>query len=211
MSQEHEYSVLGGLNRAQIGRTIAIIAAAVSSGIVAAFLAAIDLLETLGWIRQLPNIILWPVTAGVVYGALYWLFDRHVWKWPRVASLMRVPDLAGTWDCKGQTINPDGSLGYEWDAEVIIIQSWDRIRVRLKTKQSGSNSLAAAIIYDEADGFRLMYNYRNDPKAGEPELVSHRGYAELTFNKSLQTAEGEYFNGLGRFTFGRMYLTKRAA
>lgn len=209
MNQEHEYSILGGLNRAKIGHTIGMIAAAVSSGIVTVFLAAVDFFKSLGWLHTVPPVIFWPLTAGVVYGLLYWLFDRHVWKIPKIASLLRVPNLSGTWDCVGQSINPDKSPGYAWEGEVIIVQSWDRIRVRLKTKQSGSNSMAAALIYDEVDGFRLMYSYKNDPKIGEAELTSHRGYAELTFDKDLRTADGEYFNGQGRYTFGRMTLKKR--
>lgn len=209
MNQEHEYAILGGLNRAKIGHTIGMIAAAVSSGIVTVFLAAVDFFKSLGWLYSVPPLIFWPLTAGVVYGILYWLFDRHVWKIPKVASLLRVPDLSGTWDCVGQSINPDKSPGFAWEGEVIIVQSWDRIRVRLKTKQSGSNSMAAALIYDEVDGFRLMYSYKNDPKIGEAELTSHRGYAELTFDKDLRIADGEYFNGQGRYTFGRMTLKKR--
>ena len=41
------------------------------------------------------------------------------------------------------------------------------------------------------------------------ELKSHRGFAEIVFNKSLDAGEGEYFNGHGRYTFGTMKL-KRA-
>ena len=41
-----------------------------------------------------------------------------------------------------------------------------------------------------------------------PDLQSHRGYAEITFAADMKRGEGEYFNGLGRFTFGTMILTK---
>ncbi|NTZ32437.1 hypothetical protein G7Z95_06000 [Citrobacter freundii] len=34
------------------------------------------------------------------------------------------------------------------------------------------------------------------------------GFAELIFDKSLTTADGEYFNGRGRNTFGTMKLRK---
>ena len=84
-----------------------------------------------------------------------------------------------------------------------------QIRVGLKTAQSGSDSIAAALICDNADGYRLLYNYRNRPKIGEVNLAAHLGFAELHFAKSLQTAEGEYFNGHGRYTFGTMHLERR--
>lgn len=207
--QEHEYSVLGGTNRAAIGRALSLIAAGVASVLVTVVLAAIDLARTLGWSPVLPPLIMWPVTAGLIYAALYWLFDQHVWKLPQLSKLLKVPDLSGSWRCEGQTINPDKTLGYVWSGEVVIVQSWDRLRVRLKTAQSASNSVAAALVYDRADGFRLLYNYRNEPRIGEPELNAHRGSAEITFASDLKTAAGEYFNGHGRYTFGTMKLERK--
>ncbi len=56
-----------------------------------------------------------------------------------------------------------------------IVQGRDKLRIRLKTGQSGSNSVAAALVYDHADGFRLLYNYKNEPQIGEHELNGHRG------------------------------------
>jgi hypothetical protein len=205
---EHEYSVVGGLNRAKIGHTIGGIAAAVSSIIVTLFLALVKAAQTLGLAKSVPSLILWPVTAGTVYALLYWLFDRRVWRLPYLARLLRVPDLSGTWSCIGQTIKADGRAGDTWQAEIVIVQSWDRVRIRLKTAQSVSNSVTAAIVYDEADGFRLMYNYRNEPNIDQASLPAHRGFAELTFDRGLKTAVGEYFNGHGRFTYGTMKLTK---
>lgn len=171
-------------------------------------LSAVDAAKKVGIAANLPPSVLSLVGAGTVFVVLYWLLDKYVWKWPGFSSVLKVPNLAGEWTCKGQTINPDGSKGYEWDAKITIIQSWDRIRVRLKTKQSGSNSTSAAIISDPADGYRLFYSYRNDPNIDETDLKAHRGSAEITFAKDLRSGEGEYFNGHGRYTFGRMTLTR---
>lgn len=68
--------------------------------------------------------------------------------------------------------------------------------------------MSAALICDAADGFRLFYSYKNDPAINETDLKSHRGSAEITFSKDLQSGEGEYFNGHGRYTFGRMSLKR---
>lgn len=204
----HEYSVLGGINRARIGQAIAIIAAAASSILVALLLAAVDVAKALGFGAFVPNVLLPPIGAGLVFTSLYWLFERHGWRIPALSRALGVPDLSGTWHCQGQTINPDKSPGFTWEAVVIIAQSWDRIRVRLQTSQSASSSTTAALIRDECGGYRLFYSYRNDPKIDQPELQSHRGSAELVFSPDLTAAEGEYFNGLGRFTFGKMLLTK---
>ncbi|WP_322067266.1 Cap15 family cyclic dinucleotide receptor domain-containing protein [Burkholderia ubonensis] len=206
---EHEYSVLGGLNRAVIGRYLSMVSAIAASGIGVFVLWAVDLAKRLGVADHIPGLVLWPVTASLIYAGLYWLFDKRVWKIGVIADLLKVPDLAGKWHCDGQTINPDKTLGYKWEGEVTIVQSWDKLRVRLKTAQSASNSIAAALVYDQADGFRLLYNYKNEPRIGEAELVAHRGAAELTFSADLTAAEGEYFNGHGRFTFGNMKLTRK--
>lgn len=208
MALDHEYAILGGLNRSKVGRYLGIVAASVSSVVVFILLAIVDVAKALGWSQNIPPIALSFVGAGAVYTALYWLFDRHAWKMPWINGILRVPNLSGKWRCDGQTVNPDKSLGYVWEGEITIVQSWDRLRVRLKTSQSGSNSIAAALVHDEADGFRLMYNYINQPKISEIELRIHRGFAELVFSKDLQTAQGEYFNGHGRYTFGTMSLTR---
>lgn len=205
---DHEYSVLGGINRARIGQAIGTIAAAVSSVLVAILLAVVDVAKALGFGHLLPTVLLPPIGAGVVFGVLYWLFDRHAWRHQWLARALGVPDLSGRWRVEGQTINPDRSKGYVWGGEIVIVQSWDRIRVRLKTPQSGSNSVTAALVKDAADGYRLFYSYRNDPRIDQPDLQSHRGYAEITFAADMKRGEGEYFNGLGRFTFGTMILTK---
>jgi SMODS-associating 2TM, beta-strand rich effector domain len=209
MTLEHEYALLGDINRSRIGRYIGIAAASISAVIVLVILTVVDVAKALGWSPNLPPVVLSWVSAGAVYAVLYWLFDRHVWKLPWLSGVLRVPDLSGQWHCDGQTVNPDKTPGYVWQGTITIVQSWDRLRVRLKTKQSGSNSIAAALVDDQADGFRLMYNYTNEPNINEPELAAHRGFADLTFSKDLQTAEGEYFNGHGRFTFGIMKLRRK--
>jgi hypothetical protein len=206
--QNHEYSLVGGTNRAKIGRYLTLIAASVSAGIVFILLSAVDLAHRLGWNVNLTPSVLSLVGAAAVFGALYWIFDRFAWQWPFLNTLIKVPNLSGSWSCEGQTINPDGTLGYTWQASITIVQSWDKIRLRLRTAQSGSDSITAGLICDDAEGYRLLYNYRNIPKIGEVDLKSHIGFAELVFAKDLETAEGEYFNGHGRYTFGTMKLKR---
>ncbi len=96
-----------------------------------------------------------------------------------------------------------------WNGKVTIAQTWDRIRVHLATQKSSSDSISAAILHDEIDGYRLLYHYRNNPGIGaEADLAGHLGFSELVFNKQLTGAQGEYFNGHGRYTFGTMKLTR---
>jgi hypothetical protein len=205
---EHEYTVLGGVSRAKVGRYLSLIAAGISAAVVFALLWGIDIAQRFGVPANLPPSVLSLVGAGAVFAALYWILDRYAWRWNPISRLLKVPVLAGEWSCKGTTVKTESNPEYEWDAKITIIQSWDRLRVRLKTSQSGSNSTSAALICDEAEGYRLFYSYKNDPHIGEVELNSHRGFAEIVFTKDLQAGNGEYFNGYGRYTFGTMRLKR---
>lgn len=201
---EHEYSILGGVNRAQIGRYLGSAAALISSGIVFVLLSVVDFANKFGLPINLPPTVLSLVGAGAVFTVLYWLFDKYIWRWSKIRDLLRVPNLAGNWACKGISLSPDNGDTQEWDGAVTITQSWDRLRVRMKTAQSGSNSIVAALLYDKTDGYYLIYNYRNDPKINHLSLKSHLGFSSMTFSEDQRSAEGEYFNGHGRFTFGTM-------
>ena len=207
MSKSHEYIILKGLNRALIGRYLSIAAATVSSTIVFTLLTLVDFAQSMGWAYNLPPVLLSALGAGTVYTALYWIFDKRFWRHSKVAPLLKVPDLSGRWECNGQTLNPDKSIAHQWEAEITIVQSWDKIRVKLRTAESGSDSVAAALTFDDVDGYTLMYNYENKPNV-DTDLRLHRGFAEIRFKNDLLSGEGEYFNGLGRFTFGKMSLKK---
>jgi hypothetical protein len=209
MSQEHEYALLGGVNRAKVGRYLSLVAATGSAVIVFLLLTVVDVAHRIGVPATLPPSVLSLVGAGTIFTVLYWIFDRYAWRWRYLGSLLKIADLSGTWRCRGRSLNPaDGSPQHDWEGTVTILQSWDKLRVHLKTAQSGSNSISAALLNDEAEGYVLLYHYKNDPHIGEMELRSHRGFAELRFAKDLRTAQGDYFNGHGRFTFGIMELTR---
>lgn len=204
--REHEYALLGGINRASIGRWISTISATLSGALVFLLLSAVDLAHQFGLDVNLPPTVLSLVGAGVVYGFLFWLFDRYLWRIGPIAKLLKVPDLSGTWHCEGTPL--DKGKAVPWQGEMRIVQSWDRIRVHLKTERSTSDSLAGALQHDAAEGYRLFYHYRNEPRVGSPKMAAHRGFAELTFVEDEQSATGDYFNGRGRNSFGTLKITR---
>ncbi|MDO9501064.1 hypothetical protein [Falsiroseomonas sp.] len=206
--QEHEYTLLGGYNRAYVGRHLAIISAAISAAVILMLLWLVDLAERLGLPANIPPAVLSLASAGFIFTVLYWLFNRYAWRWPLIMRLLGVPDLSGTWKCHGKSLDQKGRIAHEWTGTITIVQRWEKIRLRLKTEKSGSNSVAAALLRDEVDGYKLLYHYKNDPLASQPQLTSHRGFAELVFTKNLTEADGEYFNGQTRFTFGSMHLER---
>jgi len=206
---EHEYVVLGGVSRASIGRYLTIVSSTVSGALVFLLLQAVNLAKQMGWNANVPPTIMSLIGASAIYGCMYWILKNYAWKWNVFNKVLRVPDLSGVWDCAGQTLDIDGNCKYQWTAEVTIVQCWDKLRIRLKTSQSGSNSMAAALTYDSVDGWVLLYQYRNDPKNDQPELRPHYGCSAVIISKDLKSATAEYFNGGGRATFGKMAWTRR--
>lgn len=206
--KSHEYIVICGVNRSKVGKIIGGVASALSAVIIYVVLTIMQNYSFLDYKSVLPPSLSSLVSAGGIYLGLYYLFNSRLWKSPKISKLINVPDLSGEWDCKGKGKNTSGDE-FKWTAVIKIVQSWDKVHIRMQTPQSGSDSVAASIIYDEGIGYRLIYNYRNDPKINETDLSSHMGFAEFTFSSDLQTADGEYFNGRGRNTFGTMEIVRR--
>lgn len=206
MLTPHEYSIIGH-SRTTIGRYLGALAAWIAAGSVVASGAAAGIAHWLGLSEWMSHLAIVPISAAAVYPVAHWLFDRIAWKY--AGHVLKIPDIGGTWHCEGSTRAEDGSVKFQWPAKVTITQSWEKIHVTLRTDRSASHSVSAALI-PEADGsWMLMYSYRNEPRAGEPELNAHLGYCEMRFSNSLRDAEGDYFNARGRGTYGRMKLTKR--
>jgi hypothetical protein len=205
---DHEYIVLGGINRACVGKYLTHTASFVSGLLVWLLLWAVNIAQVLGWNVNLPPVVLSLVGAGAVYAILYFLFRKWIWRLPWVMRWLKVANLAGTWQCDGTPFPHPGSLAKSWTGTMTITQDWDRFRVHLQTAQSASNSIVAALTTDPIEGFVLLYSYRNEPKPGEDELRTHRGFARLTFDKDLHSAEGDYFNGDGRHSSGTMALRR---
>jgi len=149
------------------------------------------------------------VSAMTAFAALYFVFDRWMWKLKHLRKWLLIPDLNGTWKCAGRTINPnDGSVTYNWTAEIRICQSWSRISVVLKTPQSSSRSISASVHHFPGEGFRLIYDYDNTPRTDQVPLKRHTGQCDLMFSEDLSTAEGKYFTDADRLTTGTMTLTR---
>lgn len=206
MLSPHEYSIIGH-SRSTVGRYLGVIAASIAAGSVVASGVATQAAHWFGFSDWLSHITIVPVSAAVVYPIAHWLFDRFAWKY--AGRVLNIPDISGGWQCEGATLSEEGAVKFVWQATITISQSWEKIHITLRTKQSASHSVSAALI-PEADGsWMLMYSYRNEPRAGEPDLNAHLGYCEMRFSKPLRDAEGDYFNARGRGTFGRMQMKRR--
>lgn len=143
------------------------------------------------------------VGSFTLFGILFFVFDRFVWRLPIVSRVVGIPDLAGRWRVSGETDGADGQAR-TWQAEARIEQTWTNIAISLETKHSRSRSAMATLEQDVGHGFRVVYGYENEPKATDGVLRSHRGTCLLVFNADLSSAEATYFNDHQRRTCGEM-------
>lgn len=195
-----------GHSRSNIGRYLSILSAILATMFAAAGALWLQLASYLGlppWV----NILAFPITGGVIYTVMHWGFNR--WGWKPFFRWVGLPDIDGDWLCEGETFDADGNQTYRWSADVSITQSWEKIRVYLRTAQSSSSSVSAALVSEGAGRWMLMYSYKNSPRAGET-INPHLGYCEMSFEPGWQRGEGDYFTARGRGTQGRMILTRKS-
>ncbi|MFD1736128.1 hypothetical protein ACFSCX_06075 [Bacillus salitolerans] len=154
-----------------------------------------------------------PISSMSIFGLLYLLFNHILWRFKLFQKIFSFPDLNGEWECNGSSMNIDLQKNFDWEGTVIIKQTWDKVLITLKTKNSKSKSLSitGGIKYYAGDGFKLSYHYANTPNATtETDLRKHEGFCVLTFGEDAQTAEGYYFNNTkDRQSYGEMYLKRR--
>ena len=167
--------------------------AVVSAGIVFVLLSAVDLAKRYNIPVTVPPVVLSLVGAASVFAALYWIFDRYLWRLPLLRPLSQGPKPRRRLAVRRTDPSiPTSRQSFQWNATVTIAQSWDKIRLRLATSTSTSDSVAAALLSDAIDGFHLLYHYKNTPSITSTDLSAHREFAELTFAKDVRTATGEY-------------------
>ena len=151
------------------------------------------------------------VPVFAIFAGLYFLFNRYLWRLDSLRRILLVPDLNGTWTCEGQTALKNGeSADYQWNATITITQSWSKVLIHSKTSQSESKSISASIFHEDGVGYRLLYQYNNNPNANELDLLNHSGSAELLFSEDTSTASGSYYTDRHRTTVGTMNLTKES-
>jgi len=150
------------------------------------------------------------LSSFAVFGFLYVVFDKYLWKVRLIRQWLLVPDLNGKWNCQGETLVKNGeTVSWPWTADIIITQSWSAISIVLKRADSSSSrSIAASLYRVHGEGYRLIYHYDNTPEVGQPQLKRHSGQCDLMFNDDVSQASGRYFTDRDRMTIGTMKLTR---
>lgn len=194
----HDYAVFGH-NRATIGRWLGVISILISGGISQVLIMMYNLTGVEAFAKA-------TITTGLIYFILHLLFNKFIWKLP----FFKIPNLSGKWKIIAKTLNEDGSVKYDWEADIGIEQTWEKIVIHQKSKTSQSFSQTATLEKQFGlGGWLLSYSYKNEPNTEQfHELNAHKGYCQIEFNTDITTGDASYFNNDGRRTFGIMHLTK---
>jgi len=144
-----------------------------------------------------------------IYGTLYTLFDKYLWRMRLVSKLglVKIPNLAGLWS--GYLITSFDGHAKRRKLIINIFQSWTQITVFLTTATSMSRSCAAVIQLGDPEGVALIYQYQNQPLADATKTMHmHYGTAMLLVS-SDGSLVGDYYAGRDRRTFGRIYCRRQ--
>jgi hypothetical protein len=211
---DHEYSILNH----DRGRVLLLIGSliAIAAGVYTSYVGVAKSLISHYWPSfgvHLPATLDFTTAWALMYAG----FNRLCWKLPGIRHVLDLPKIDGTWLVSGITEGPQENLlpngnPRSWSGEVVVVQTWTRIFIKLRTANSASVSKSAAVQMQPDGTIKLMYSYGNEPNMGaasRDNLKAHVGYCELVFDPEHKQARGHYFNNIGRVSYGTMELTRK--
>jgi hypothetical protein len=89
------------------------------------------------------------IGTATVFGVVFWLFDRVVWRWWLVRKALGFCDLNRNWNVTGQRLNTDCSVANDWTGQLTIVQTWSLISAVLNTERSISLSGPSSLTREE--------------------------------------------------------------
>jgi len=121
-------------------------------------------------------------------------------------------EIYGQWVLTAQALNQDGSVLYDWAAQVRIEpEEGDRVQVTVDS-EGGKKSRAVstgAQLRPMPDGrSTLLYDYVADPAHEATASHDFFGLVRYVFEPDGQSAQGHYLNYNSRYTFGKLALTR---
>jgi hypothetical protein len=158
---------------------------------------------TLPWWVESPSVL-------GMYGLLYQLFDKHLWRAGAIRQFLARPDLNGKW--VGTLTSSFDKHAASTRAEARITQTWTHVSIAFHTATSESASESASIVVTPDEGAILTYEYQSVPNADSVGTMhTHRGTARLELKRERDgkiMLIGDYYSGRDRQNFGRIELRR---
>ncbi len=92
---------------------ISFVAGLIAGGLVVGVGLVLTFAENRGLI-DVPEVIFWPLTGAVVFGALFLLFDLVGWRLKGIRSFVGIPDISGSWSLVGKSYDQDHKPKWDW-------------------------------------------------------------------------------------------------
>jgi hypothetical protein len=150
------------------------------------------------------------ISVLALFGVLYYLFSKHLWKLKFLYRFLNVPNLNGEWiGTLKSSYKDDSGENVQLGATLEIRQDWEKITIQSTFGSSHSFSDAAVIRIDSNKGITLLFSYSNeneDIKLSSEGDPGHRGLNELVFKDN--TLKGGYFTNRIIPTRGKLFLMK---
>jgi hypothetical protein len=150
-------------------------------------------------------------SAFALYGILYKLFERYIWKWTWVRWIagIRTPDLNGSWTMETTSSYSDYKIIYE--GRLQIEQTWSHISLFFEGSNAFSASQMAAISITNHSQFTLEWEYlsQKKPEFSEEDYM-HYGITRLHWRGTGQKEfpQGDYYTDRSRHQYGQVTIKK---
>jgi len=156
-----------------------------------------DFLSQWAWL----SISLGGLSAFAIFGVLYWLFDKCIWKLKCIRRIIGIPNFSGTWEGFQKTSYDDT---IEIRVSMKIEQSWNEISVITTFPESESWSDSAHIEVSHSRGPLLKFTYANRADNPSWDAKEHRGENEMFLQdhdektNQYSVLRGDYYNNRGK-------------
>lgn len=153
------------------------------------------------WVAETPS-------ALAIFLAMYWSFDRYLWKWQFLhrIGVVRVPNLNGDWHVEIQPsgVATDHQASKIRNGRLVIQQTLSRIMVQITTSDTESESLNASILR-RGELIELRNQYRAWGISPDSEFSGCEGTNRIVFvqRSPIRPKDGHYYTDWNQQTFGR--------
>lgn len=199
----HPYTIDTGVRKKVI--IYIFIFSIVLSSVLTYFLEA-GILSTKAWLQQfvwIDQVLKICDTVGVttnfigvpfLYGVIYWIFDKYLWKQKIFKRFLNVPDLNGYWEGKLTSLTYQTTM----DMKLEVKQQWSKINFYATFPESTSSSNVASIFIERDGKVTVGFGFINHSRE-LPQQYDEYNILEIDDDTHLF---GRYFNNRDNSNIG---------
>ena len=146
-----------------------------------------------------------------LFGIIYSLYSKVLWKSKLFKRFHNIPDLSGEWTGSySSSFKDENGEPKTGGCAAEIEQSWNKISIKCTFGESSySYSKTASLYVGDIEGNVLTFTYTNDANIPNWEIKKHDGCNILKYKNGI--LDGRYFTNRGSGTHGTLTLYKTPA